>query len=273
MTMFPSACVWHSRDEIADTLRQIKQTAFHYVDIEAATLDDASALQAQKELGLKVSCMALDRRMPGNGALNYSDTSGSRKSLEYLKQALIKAGKAGARFAYLRPYAARKDEKPFAAAVLQLADVASASGIRLCVEHSPRSPLRSARETLAFVERLSHPNVFLLLDVGHAILTKEKAWEVIAAAGKRLGYIQLNDNDGRRDRHWPLLDGRLTVDQIARILGALQGVGYDGTLGLELARDPASLISGLSKNRNLLLRMQESGEPKSLREPEARRKA
>jgi sugar phosphate isomerase/epimerase len=269
MTMFPSACVWHS-DGTVDALRQIKQTAFHFVDLEPGTLEDSRALEAVRELGLKVSCIALDRKSGGEKAPYYRNEAGF---INLLKQKLVKAAEAGARFAYIKPYSSGKDEKPFTAAALQLADAAAASGIRLCIENAPGSALRSARQTLTFVERLNHPNLFLLLDVGHAILAKERASDVIAAAGKRLGYIQLNDNDGRHDRHWPLLEGRLTVDEIAGILRGLMGAGYAGTLGLELARDQASVISGLSKNRNLLLRMQEEGEPKSLKEPEARRKA
>jgi sugar phosphate isomerase/epimerase len=267
MTMFPSACVWHS-DSTVDALRQIKQTAFHFVDLDPGTLEDSRALEAIRELGLKVSCVALDRRSGGEKAQNYG--SGF---VNPLKQRLGRTAEAGARFAYIKPFSSGKDEKPFAAAALQLADAAAASGIRLCIENTPGSALRSAHQTLTFVERLDHPNIFLLLDVGHALLANETASDVIAAAGKRLGYIQLNDNDGRQDRHWPLLEGRLTVGEIARILRALMAAGYDGTLGLELARDQAGVISGLSKNRNLLLRMQEEGEPKSLKEPEARRKA
>jgi sugar phosphate isomerase/epimerase len=160
----------------------------------------------------------------------------------------------------------------FGAALKGLAEDAARKEIKLCLEHVPGRALGSARETLDFLKQLSHPNLFLLLDVGHTLLSRENPWEVIEEAGTRIGYVHMSDNDGKKDRHWPLLDGRLTYESLAKTIRALNQVGYQGTIGLELYKDFASLISGLSKSRNLLIRVQFSDEPKSLREPETRRK-
>src|SRR5438874_1297607 len=74
--------------------------------------------------------------------------------------------------------------------------------------------------------------------------------------GKRLGYVQLNDNDGKKDRHWALLDGRLTMEDLIKTLAALKKAGYGSTLGLELKPKPRiSLISDFSRNHNLILRI------------------
>jgi sugar phosphate isomerase/epimerase len=270
--MFPSACVWNSGGEVIDLLRQVKETAFHYIDVDPATLDAPGALQAQKDLGLSVSCVKLDHRMPRGCSLDARDPAELRKAVEYLKQGLQKSHALGACVAYVGSCAGRKNVDAFGMALRELAEDAAGKRIRLCVEHVPGRALSTAREALGFVEKLNHPNLFILVDVGHAVLTREKSWEIIAAAGTRLGYVQLNDNDGRNDRHWALLDGRLTSSDIGRVLETLRQVGYQGTLGLEISRDFASLISGLSKNRNLLLRLQEPAEPKSIKEPESRRK-
>jgi D-psicose/D-tagatose/L-ribulose 3-epimerase len=160
----------------------------------------------------------------------------------------------------------------FGEALRVLAEDAAGMGIKLCVEHVPGRALATAKEGLAFIEQVNHPNLYLLLDVGHSLLSKEKAWEIVAAAGKRLGYVQMNDNDGRNDRHWALLDGRLTYADLQKTLEALKEAGYEGTLGLELSYDRVSLVSGFSRNRNLLIRIQEASDHKSLREPEVRRK-
>jgi sugar phosphate isomerase/epimerase len=104
------------------------------------------------------------------------------------------------------------------------------------------------------------------------LLSKECPWETVAAAGPRIGYVQLNDNDGRCDRHWPLTDGKLREDDVRRTITALAESGYGGTLGLELNPDRTGLVSGFSKNRNLVLRLQAAGEVKSFKEPETRRK-
>lgn len=192
--------------------------------------------------------------------------------MDFLKQALQKSQELEAQVAYMRPCSSRKQLKEFTATVSELAGDAAQKGIKLCVENTPGRALPTARETLSFVEEIKHPNLYLLLDVGHTLLSKEKPWEIVRAAGDRLGYIHLNDNDGRRDRHWPLLEGRLTSQDLGRILDALKQVGYSGTLALELKGDLASIISGLSRNRNLLMRIQEPAEPRSLKEPEERRK-
>jgi sugar phosphate isomerase/epimerase len=110
------------------------------------------------------------------------------------------------------------------------------------------------------------------LDTGHGLLAGEKPQEIVRAAGIRLGYVQMNDNDGKKDRHWALLDGRLREDDLLQTIAALKDMGYDGTLGLELSGKLPSLASSLAKNRNLLMRLQAPVEVKSLQEPEARRK-
>jgi sugar phosphate isomerase/epimerase len=270
--MFPSACVWDSGAGVVDVLRQVKQTAFHYIDVEPATLDAPEAFQAWKELGLSVSCVELDHKLPPGCSLDSRNPAEQRQAVDHLKQALVKSQAVGACVAYVGSCARRGNLESFARGLRELADDAAGKNIKLCVEHVPGRALSTAREALAFVQKLDHPNLFLLVDVGHTILTRERAWEVIAAAGPRLGYVQLNDNDGRNDRHWALLDGRLTPQDVAKVLEALSRIGYSGTLGLELSKDFASLISGLSRNRNLLLRLQEPAEPKSLKEPESRRK-
>ena len=76
------------------------------------------------------------------------------------------------------------------------------------VEHFPGKALPTAAGTLEYLSRLNHPNLYLLLDTGHLQMSKEDPAAVIAAAGDRLGYVHLDDNDGEADLHWPLLDGR-----------------------------------------------------------------
>jgi sugar phosphate isomerase/epimerase len=272
MTMFPSACIWSYKTPLTKALTEIKQAAFHYVDIETESLDAPGFLDALKTLGLKVSCVALDHRLPSGCSLEGDNSTAQRAALDCLKQGLERCQAVGAKVAYVSPCKSRKNLKGYGSGLRELAEAAASRGIKLCVEHFPGKALETAKETLAFVEGNGHPNLYLLLDTGHALLSSEKSWEIIPAAGRKLGYVQVNDNDGRCDRHWALLDGRMTESELEKILRALKEAGYEGTLGLELKDDRASVICGLSKNRNLLLRLQQTSEPKSLKEPEARRK-
>lgn len=269
MTMFPSACTWAFSTKIDEVLRQIKETAFHYIDVQPETLDAPGAVDTVKSLGLKVSCVELE---PGVSSLNSKDPTGSKKALEHLKRKLEKAHSVGAKVAYVRPCSKSKHLKAFGASLAELASYAAEKGVKLCIEHVPGTALATAREALSFVQQVNHPNLYLLLDVGHTLLSNEKPWDIIAAAGGRLGYVQMSDNDGKKDRHWALLDGRLTVEDLRRILEALRQVGYEGTLGLQLSKHLRVLAPGFSRNRNLLLRLQMTTEPKSMKEPETRRK-
>ncbi len=272
MTLFPSACVWGYRTPSASVLHEIKNAGFHYVDIETEWLDVPGVSEALKETGLKVSCVALDHSLPAGCSMEGGDSGALRKALDYMKRGLGRCHTIGAPVAYLASCRNRKNLKVFGAAVEELAKEADLRKIRLCIEHMPGHALGSARETLSFVEGSQLPGLYLLLDTGHALISGELPWEVISAAGRRLGYIQMIDNDGKRDKHWALLDGRMNRTDLVKILEALQQINYDGTLGLELNDDRASVICGLSKNRNLLLRLQLTAEPKSMKEPETRRK-
>jgi sugar phosphate isomerase/epimerase len=270
MTMFPSACTWSYTTPITDALRQLKETAFHFVDVRAAFLSDGSAMKALNDLGLKISCVAIDRDLPAGASLD-GEAAGMRRAVDLIKQGLDRSAEAGAKYAYVRPCKSAKNLKPFGNAVAEMAAHAAARGVGLSVEHAPGSALPTAREALRWLEQVP-AEAGILLDTGHLLLSKECLWETVAAAGPRIGYIQLNDNDGRRDRHWPLTDGKITEDDLRKTIQALAAAGYTGTLGLELNPDFASLVSGFSKNRNLTLRLQATAEVKSFKEPEKRRK-
>jgi sugar phosphate isomerase/epimerase len=272
MTMFPSACTWLYRTPAVEVLHEVKAAAFHYVDLECETLDVPGVRDALSQLGLKVSCVALDHNLPPDCSLEGNDPAALRKAIEYLKPGLDKCAAVGARAVYVTSCRNRKNLRSFGIAMKELAELAALKSVKFCVEHAPKRALSTAREALTFVEGSQQPNLHLLLDIGHTLISGEKSHEIVTAAGRRLGSVQLNDNDGKTDRHWALLDGRLRQEDLAMTLEALGKIGYDGTLGLELANDRASVGGGLSRARNLLLRMQLTEEAKSLKEPEARRK-
>ncbi len=272
MAFLPSACVWNFQDPITEVLTKVKQTAFHYIDVEPDTLSTPEALQRLRELGLKVSCVVLDHQLPEGATLDGGNTDRLRRATDLLKQTLETSRELGAGVAYVRPCSNAKHLKAYRACLVELANDASRKGIKLCVEHVPGSALPTVKETLSYLEETAHPGLYLLLDTGHALISREEPAEAVRMAGLRLGYVQVNDNDGKKDRHWALLDGRLTEQDLARMIEALEQVGYVGTLGLELGNLRPSLISALARNRNLLMRLQAPVEIKSLKEPEERRK-
>ncbi|MCB8958748.1 MAG: TIM barrel protein [Ardenticatenales bacterium] len=123
----------------------------------------------------------------------------------------------------------------YGASLQQLATAAAAHGIKVCIEHFPGRALPTAAATLAFIKGLGHDNLYLLLDLGHLQMSGEDPAAVIQAAGNRLGYVHLDDNDGVGDLHWALLDGVMTEASLGAALAALREVGYGGPLSLELS--------------------------------------
>jgi sugar phosphate isomerase/epimerase len=248
---------------MVQVLEKIKVTAFHYIDVERDTLD-SQALERQKKLGLKVSCVALDHKLPAGCSWDGKESNALRKMVDEVRQSLQISQSLEAKVGYVGCCKDRKQLKPFGEALSELASDAAARGIRLCVEHVPGKGLPGAKEALAFVEQVGHANLFLLLDVGHTLISKEKPWEIVLSAEQKLGYVQLNDNDGKKDRHWPLLDGKLTLDDLTKTLESLHKIGYQSTLGLELVEQyHTALISSFSKNRNLVLRILQEIEKKA----------
>src|SRR5262249_17467928 len=143
----------------------------------------------------------------------------------------------------------------FAEACGALADFAAGRMVKLCVEHIPGRALSTAKATLDWLEQLGHPNLFLLLDVGHWLITEEKAAEVIHQAGSRLGYIHFDDNDGVGDLHWPLLTGKLTEASLRATLKELSSIGYRDALALELDPGNADPIAALREGKEVLHRL------------------
>jgi sugar phosphate isomerase/epimerase len=116
-------------------------------------------------------------------------------------------------------------------------------GLVLCLENMfPRYGFMSEPE--AFAEILKqHPDLFLLLDVGHARLGEKSSARIlrfIELLGHRLGHLHLSDNKGERDDHLPLGSGTIDFKRIAR---ALKTVGYDATATLEVFNaEPKKMI-------------------------------
>src|SRR5262249_31063767 len=140
----------------------------------------------------------------------------------------------------------------FADACTLLADFAAQRMVRLCVEHTPGRALPGAAATLGWLERVGHPNLTLLLDVGHCLISRESPDAAIVHAGRRLAYVQLDDTDGVHDLHLPLLAGQLTEEQLAAVVGTLRLHSYDGPLALELSAQNPEPEKGLREGKALL---------------------
>jgi sugar phosphate isomerase/epimerase len=240
--------------DFTDACRAAADLGFTHADIVAVADRPAAHREALADTGLLVQCAALGRDLPQGQSLDATDVAARRAALELVKRQVADAARLGASSAYIVP--GGDDGAPalarFAEACTLLADYAGARMVRLCVEHIPDRALPSAAATLDWLGALAHPNLFLLLDAGHCLISGEDAAAVVRRAGPRLGYVHLDDNDGQGDVHWPLLTGRLTRDGLVTLLAALREVEYRGGVALELNAAHGDAVRGLRESKEIV---------------------
>ena len=113
-----------------------------------------------------------------------------------------------------------------------IGELGAAAGVTFCVENlntivdHPGVALARAKDTLALVEAVGHPNVRMMLDLYHAQIGEGNLIELIRRCGDAIGEIQIADVPGRCEPG----TGEINYPAIAR---ALRDIGYTGTVGLE----------------------------------------
>lgn len=255
--MFVSAYLTSLPLPFEEAVRAAAALGFGHVDVVALTQRPASHLDALAEAGVVVSCAGLGVGLPEGQTLDAEDAGARRAALETVRLQIADAARLGATHGYVVP---GRDATPaglerFQEACVLLADFAAGRMVRLCVEHVPGRALPTAAGALAWLDEVGHDNLALLLDLGHCLISGEDATEVVARAGRILGYVHCDDNDGAGDLHWPLLTGRLTEEGLRRALGALRAAGYDGALTLELSPKSGDPRAALRDGKELLGRL------------------
>ena len=263
-----SCCTWALGSTEADVLTGIAQAGLRHIDHRPFDFRSAESRRLISDLELTPACMATGFGMPEGAALDADDTDARGAAVEHTRRALEYAHETGIRRAYLLPGEEGDGESlnRYGESVSGLADVAAGYGIKLCIEHFPGKALATVRDTLDYIAKLGHDNLYLLFDIGHAQISKEDPAEAVETAGDRLGYFHLDDNDGVSDMHWALCDGVLTEDVLKNTLTTLDHIGYNGPVSLEMnpgLPDPlAAIEAGFRLVRSLY---QSTTDPSSAR--------
>ncbi len=242
-------------------VRQAAALGFTHVDVVALVERLPGHYDALADAGVLVSCAAIGRGLVEGHTLDAAEVAIRRAALEEMKRQVADAARLGATHAYLVPGldASALGLARFAEASGLLADFAGQRMVRLCVEPIPGRALSTAAATLDWLAAVGHDNLSLLLDAGHCLITGEDAAAVATRAGARLGYVHLDDNDGKGDLHWPLLTGRLTAERLEAFLGALKSGPYDGALALELNPHNQDPVAALREGKDFLERLMGHG--------------
>lgn len=232
-----SCCTWALEGPEADVLTAVAHAGPRYIDHRPFDFRSAESRRLISDLELTPACMATGFGMPEGAALDAADAGARGAAVEHTRRALEYAHETGIRRAYLLPGEEEGDPASlsrYGESVAGLADTAGRYGIKLCIEHFPGKALPTVQDTLDYIAKLGHDNLYLLFDIGHAQISKEDPADAVARAGGRLGYFHLDDNDGASDLHWALCDGILTRDVLQHTLATLDHIGYDGPVSLEM---------------------------------------
>jgi len=114
--------------------------------------------------------------------------------------------------------------------VEEIVALASPLGVRVALEVIPNA-MATADALVELLDDLDMPELGVCLDFGHAHMQGDVVDAIESLSGV-LAATHVHDNHGDRDEHLAPFDG--TIDW-AGALTALQKIGYEGTLMLELA--------------------------------------
>lgn len=248
-----ACCVWAIEGPENAIAAKTNALGFEWIDVRPFAFSSGGARRKIREHGLLVSCIAASFGMPEGARLSGADRDSRSAAASYLERTLAFGAVLGASTAYVVP-----DEDPssldtYAAELKKLAEHGGELGVRVCVEHFPGTALPTASGTIAYLREVGHPNLFLLLDIGHAQMSGEDPAAAISDAGPLLGYVHLDDNDGSRDLHLGLTDGILTEAALADTISALTDIGYRGNLSLELHPELPDPLDALKRSREVVL--------------------
>ena len=117
-------------------------------------------------------------------------------------------------------------------ALERIGELGAAAGVTFCVEKlntivdHPGVPLARAKDTLALVEGVGHPNVKMMLDLYHAQIGEGNLIELVRRCGDAIGEVQVADVPGRCEPG----TGEINYSAVAK---ALRDIAFTGTVGLE----------------------------------------
>lgn len=251
-----ACCIWALSGPEIDILRQVRDIGFDCIDIQPSHLQTLESQLLAQELGLTVSCVGASFGIPTGAALDGDNDIARQAAVDHISQSIVHAAQVGADTVYIVPNEDSSSEalERFAESIKTSADTAQSRAVKLAIEHFPGTALPTAGATLEFIRQVGHPNLYLLLDTGHIQMSGEDPATVIQNAGDLLGYVHLDDNDGINDLHWSLHDGVMTEESLITTLNAIESIGYQGALSLELSSALRKPANALSESRDALLR-------------------
>ena len=117
--------------------------------------------------------------------------------------------------------------------LFKLAQVGRECGVTICLENMPfgEFSLSTPAQIINIIREISHPNLKVCLDTGHAAIFEGKdLGDTVRLLGKNLQTLHIHDNDGHSDQHLCPYKGIIDWKGVAI---ALREIGFEGCFSLE----------------------------------------
>ena len=253
MSLDGALCLWGVTDPPVVATRFTVACGFQSVDVRPGY----SVIPVVDRM-LPVTCMAVAHLMPDGAALDATDRLARLKAVEHVRHGILEAQMLGVPDIYVSPpdTADELSLSAYGASVLTLAEEAGRVGVRVGIEHFPGRGLPTVNTTLDFIRDINHPNLYLLLDIGHNQIASESVPEAIETAGDRLLYVHVNDNDGRNDMHLGLLEGVQREDTLQAALQAVSECPYVQSVSIEVSSKLDNPQRSIRNSLDILRRLQ-----------------
>ena len=254
MSLDIALCLWGLTDSPAVATQFAVAAGFQSVDVRPGYSD----VQVVDRL-LPVTCMAAAHLMPHGSALDATDSPSRLRAVEHVRDGIQEARILGVPDIYVSPPDTEDEQSlsVYGASVLALAEDAHRAGVRIGIEHFPGRGLPTVNSTLDFIRYIDHPNLYLLLDIGHNQIASESVPEAIEVAGDRLLYVHVNDNDGKNDTHLGLLEGVQREESLQAALRAVALSPYVRSVSIEVSSKLDNPRTSIRNSLVVLRRLQE----------------
>jgi len=111
------------------------------------------------------------------------------------------------------------------------------AGLKLLLEPHPYRYVNSATSLMHIIDKVGMDNLGMNFDPSHLFPSGDMPQITVYRLGDRIGHTHFSDNDALTNVHWR--PGKGKVDWKA-VMKALQFVGYDGAINLELEDVPGA---------------------------------
>jgi len=240
------------RDDLLPVLESLRRMGYDGVEVPVFDLDRAKWVA----WGRRLDDLGLERTANHVIAPEFDpvspDPAVQRRAYEHMERvvdccqavgATVLAGPHQVALGVFTGHGATDDEWARSVAhIRRVAEYAAAAGVLLTEEVVNRFELyhlNTMAQAIRFIDEVGHPNCRIHLDTFHANIEEKRPGDSIRAAGSRIGYVHISEND----RGVPG-SGHVAWDAT---FDALLAIGYDGWLTVESFGDALPNLAAATK--------------------------